>query len=34
VSELRRALAISRDAARLTVQGRGSSVRVVVLDVR
>jgi len=34
VVELRRTLAASRDAARLTVQGRGSAARVVVLDVR
>ena len=34
VVELRRTLAASRDAARLTVQGRGSAARVVVLEVR
>jgi serine protease Do len=34
VSELRRALGMSRDAVRLTVQGRGSASRVVVLELR
>lgn len=34
VSGLRRALAMSRDAARLTVQARGAASRVVVLEVR
>jgi len=34
VVELRRALAVSRDAARMTVQGRGSAARVVVLELR
>lgn len=34
VVELRRALAVSRDAARMTVQGRGAVSRVVVLELR
>jgi serine protease Do/serine protease DegQ len=34
VVELRRALATARDAARLTVQGRGAASRVVVLELR
>jgi len=34
VAELRRALAVSRDAAKLTVQGRGAASRVVVLELR
>jgi serine protease Do len=34
VVELRRALATARDAARMTVQGRGSAARVVVLELR